>query len=174
MRHVCAHKPVAWPLYRGPTFFFGHFGDLSAWVYIVPTALSLADLWQRPCPLAEVSLKYDSEEADVRVGRRGQLCGGKHARGAILLPSPTCALTLRLCKKQAQNNQRLCLRRVSIGYPIHLARSKAASVTLCVVVRARFTVGAALWLIAIKRSVTEPVRPLSPGLGRGPESVTGA
>jgi hypothetical protein len=62
-------------------------------------------LWQRPCPLAEVSLKYDSEEADARVGRRGQLCGGKYARGAILFPSPTCALTLRLIKN-AQNNQR--------------------------------------------------------------------
>ena len=91
-------------------------------------------------------MKYDSEEADARVGRRGQLCGGKHARGAILFPSLTCALTLRLLKtKRKTINVFACLIKVSIGYPIQLAQSKDASVVLCVVVLARFIV--TLWSV---------------------------
>jgi hypothetical protein len=184
MRQVCAHKVDAWTLYREPTFFSAT-SVTSARVKIVSMALALADLWQRPCPLAEVSLKYDSEEADARVGRRGQLCGGKHACGAILLPSPTCALTLRLLKKHTQNNQRLCLQRVIIGYPIHLVRSKAVSVVSCVVVRARSPgYGGAVVCLCNSRSATEPVRvmlardPIRAGLAESgsdkhPNNVTG-
>ena len=103
-RRVLCDRFVRTNVTHGPYIegrrFFTATSVTSTWVKIVPTALSLADLWQRPCPLAEVSLQYDSEEADARVGRRGHLCGGKHACGAILFPSPTCALTLRLLKNK--------------------------------------------------------------------------
>ena len=83
--------------------------------------------------------------------------------GAILFPSSLRAFAWRTvvgvcCTiRNAKNASRL--RKAIAGYPIHPARSKAASVLLCAVVaRALVNGGAVVCLKCIDRSVTEPAR----------------
>ena len=68
-------------------------------------------------------------------------------------PSPVTQARVRFTLESS--NERLRLLQVTLGYPIHPARSKAVSAKLCVVVRARWLM-VALWSIFNEEIAASP------------------